>query len=299
MTQMIMMNADKKKFVMFPEYYFQNISLSATIINNQRHQRSILLNLFCYWLLLNGFIVENISASIDGALSKSNRLAQSQKNEEALNVLLDAAVKHPGNDKINFNLGNSFYRLNNFDEAIQSYQQVIKIGQSPYLSESFYNLGNAYFRQGKLREALAAYEKTLQLAPNDEDAKFNLELVKREIKRRLNEEKKRQEEQKKSPPENKDSETGKDETGKMNSEKQQEDRDKKETKGKSEENGKDPGEKGEKGEPAGAAKSQKGQALSKEEANQLLNAVEEDPKKFSKKRIEGTLPAGDADEKDW
>jgi tetratricopeptide (TPR) repeat protein len=258
-------------------------------------------NQLLYGLLITiGFSSAPLFASIDGALSKSNRLAQAQKNEEALNVLLDAAVKYPGNDKVNFNLGNIFYRLNNFDEAIQSYQQVIKVGQSPYLSESFYNLGNAYFRQGKLQEALAAYEKTVQLSPKDQDAKFNLELVKKEIKRRLNEEKKRQEEQNKSPQDNKENETGKDESGKNNSPKQQRDQDKKENKDQSGEQGQDPGEKKEKDEQAGATKNQKGQALSKEEANQLLNAVEEDPKKFSKKRIEGTLPASEySDERDW
>ena len=45
-------------------------------------------------------------------------------------------------------------------------------------ARSLYNLGNAMAYQGKLDAAIDAYEKTLELDPGDEDAKYNLELVK-------------------------------------------------------------------------------------------------------------------------
>ena len=45
-------------------------------------------------------------------------------------------------------------------------------------ARSLYNLGNAMAYQGKLDAAIDAYEKTLELDPDDEDAKYNLELVK-------------------------------------------------------------------------------------------------------------------------
>ncbi|MCX5737523.1 MAG: tetratricopeptide repeat protein, partial [Proteobacteria bacterium] len=44
---------------------------------------------------------------------------------------------------------------------------------------ALYNLGNALAKAGKLEEAVAAYDRTLAAAPNDEDARFNRDLVKK------------------------------------------------------------------------------------------------------------------------
>jgi hypothetical protein len=40
-----------------------------------------------------------------------------------------------------------------------------------------YNLGNAYYKSGNLGRAVLNYERSLRLAPRDEDARANLELV--------------------------------------------------------------------------------------------------------------------------
>ncbi len=45
--------------------------------------------------------------------------------------------------------------------------------------DGLYNLGNALARQGKFAEAIAAWERTLELDPDDEDAAYNRDLVKR------------------------------------------------------------------------------------------------------------------------
>jgi Ca-activated chloride channel family protein len=44
---------------------------------------------------------------------------------------------------------------------------------------SQYNLGNALAKAGKLEDAVAAYDRALVAAPNDEDARFNRDLVKK------------------------------------------------------------------------------------------------------------------------
>ena len=43
--------------------------------------------------------------------------------------------------------------------------------------QSTYNLGNALARAGRLEEAIAAYDQTLEATPDNEDARFNRELV--------------------------------------------------------------------------------------------------------------------------
>lgn len=68
--------------------------------------------------------------------------------------------------------GTSHYRAGNFEAAADTFA-----GQPD--ADSQYNLGNALARQQKFDEAIAAYEKSLQQNPDNEDAKFNLELVKK------------------------------------------------------------------------------------------------------------------------
>lgn len=51
-------------------------------------------------------------------------------------------------------------------------------------AQAFYNLGNARHGGGDLQGAVRAYEDALRLAPDHEDAKFNLELTLRELERR-------------------------------------------------------------------------------------------------------------------
>lgn len=66
----------------------------------------------------------------------------------------------------------SQYKAHNFEAAEQLYSQEES-------ADSLYNLGNSLARQQKLDDAIAAYEKALELNPDLDDAKFNLDLVKK------------------------------------------------------------------------------------------------------------------------
>lgn len=57
-----------------------------------------------------------------------------------------------------------------------------------------YNRGNALAKAGKLEDALKAYDRALQLAPGDEDTRYNRKLVEDELKRQ--QEQKQQQQQK-------------------------------------------------------------------------------------------------------
>ena len=74
-----------------------------------------------------------------------------------------------------FNAGNQAYAEENYDLAIESYNQVI--AQDIFSTELYYNLGNAYYRNGDLGEAIWAYEVSLKIDPSNEDAKSNLKFA--------------------------------------------------------------------------------------------------------------------------
>jgi len=72
--------------------------------------------------------------------------------------------------------GNELYKNNQYQLAIDEYNQLIKQGYEG--ASVYYNLGNAHYRLGKIGFAILYYEKALKLSPTDEDIKHNLALAK-------------------------------------------------------------------------------------------------------------------------
>ena len=64
----------------------------------------------------------------------------------------------------------------------KNYPAAIEILKNKKDVTSMYNLGNALAKGGKIGEAIQAYEKVLQIDPNHDDAKFNLEYLKKLMK---------------------------------------------------------------------------------------------------------------------
>lgn len=143
----------------------------------------------------------------------ANRLYAEGKYEEATAAYNAALVDRPDSPEVHFNLGDSTYKQGKYEEAVSSFQKVETANDPARASRVAYNVGNATFRQGQALEqsepqkalelyaqALASYRRGLGLNPDDEDTKFNHELVTQriaELKKRLEEQKKEQEEQQK------------------------------------------------------------------------------------------------------
>jgi len=74
-----------------------------------------------------------------------------------------------------FARANKHYISGNYTEALKLYEAVIGMGkESP---ELYFNLGNSYFKLNDIAHAILNYERAHLLAPNDEDIVFNLELA--------------------------------------------------------------------------------------------------------------------------
>ncbi len=70
---------------------------------------------------------------------------------------------------------NKDYNEGSYSEAAELYQKVIDNGYES--AEVYYNLGNVFFKQNNYAAAILYYEMAKKLDPNDEDIAFNLKIA--------------------------------------------------------------------------------------------------------------------------
>jgi len=115
--------------------------------------------------------------------------------EQAMSGFVDLQVERPDDPAVALNLGSVHYQMRNYGEAERAFFGASLSTDESLREQALYNLGNSAFKQGRLEEAVELYKAALEIDPDDEDAKFNLEFVRDEIRRRHEEAQKRQQEQ--------------------------------------------------------------------------------------------------------
>ncbi len=87
-----------------------------------------------------------------------------------------------------FDMGAALYKKGEYQQAalalLKSISTKTTTPDSTLRSEALYNLGNCFYQTDSLNQALKSYAAATLLNPDDEDAKYNLELVLRKLKSR-------------------------------------------------------------------------------------------------------------------
>lgn len=275
-----------------------------------------------------------LAASLYDTVKKGNRLYQDGKFDEALKTYVDGQIEHADDLALKYNIAASHYKTKNYDEAVKGYLDVAASAKDAGLQEkSLYNCGNALYQQGKLEESIEYYKKALGLNPDDQDAKHNLEFVQEELKKRKSEAKKteqkqQQEQQQQKQDENKQQQNQqndqqgqqqeqnnqqqqaqqqqgeKKEQEKAAQQKQQQEQKEEQARAgeqKPEEQKQAQGQLGTADKKEGEAQAvpQQARQMTKEEAQQLLNSIEENRGKFAKKKAQEEAAGQYRPEKDW
>jgi len=133
--------------------------------------------------LLLGFggpLVENVR--------RGNQLFREGKYGEAMDAYIEAQVTAPEDPRLDYNIGNALYKQEKYKEAREKFQKVLNAQDSSLKERALYNMGNCYVREGQaasdiqlLGNAVESYEKALELNPDDQDAKYNIEVVRKMI----------------------------------------------------------------------------------------------------------------------
>jgi len=104
--------------------------------------------------------------------------------DQALRGFEDHQTERPEDPELSLNVGAAHYKLNDFEAADGQFYRAAAIGNDELRAQALYNLGNSAYRQDKLEDAVDFYMASLEANPDDLDAKFNLEFVREEMRRR-------------------------------------------------------------------------------------------------------------------
>lgn len=85
--------------------------------------------------------------------------------------------------KSNFNLGNTTYKQERYEEAVDHYLNAAnKISDKLIASDNYFNLGNAYFKNEQYEEAIDSYKQSIRANPENDEARYNLLMLKLALK---------------------------------------------------------------------------------------------------------------------
>ena len=114
------------------------------------------------------------------------------KYEQALKEY-EQLLKRKGDDpRLHFNAGAAAYRNQQFEEAAKQFNATLASPDLKLQGSAYYNEGNALYHLGERNDdpkkrteawekAIQDYQSTVKLNPQDTDAKFNREFVKRKL----------------------------------------------------------------------------------------------------------------------
>lgn len=99
----------------------------------------------------------------------------------AVNAYQAAQVAAPDQPEPYFNAASAYAETGELDKAIDALQQALKTANDNLAEQAYYNLGNVFFKMKHFPEAVQAYQQALLRDPSDDDARHNLELALKQI----------------------------------------------------------------------------------------------------------------------
>ena len=126
---------------------------------------------------------------------------EEKKYEQALQAFLSAKGVKPELAQLKNNTASTLYQLKKYKTALEEFSKIDPERSGISKSEFLYNLGNIFFRLNQYQKALESYKNSLILNPDDINAKKNYELALKKLEEQKN---KQSQDQKRNPEKEKE-----------------------------------------------------------------------------------------------
>lgn len=129
----------------------------------------LIIFLFIGWLSVLGQSEKNF-------IREGNKLYENDKFIDSEINYRKSLEKNAGSIEGTFNLGDALYKQGKYEEAAQQFKSITdneKLNKD-ILAKAYHNLGNSLLKERKFEESINAFKKALKSQPNDIDTKYNL-----------------------------------------------------------------------------------------------------------------------------
>lgn len=211
-----------------------------------------------------------------------------EEYDKALTEFLAGLDKSPDRPELRYDLGAALYRLQQFPQAAEAFNKAAAKKNPKVAGDAWFNLGNALFNAQKFDDAVKAYKNALLLKHDDQDAKHNLELALRA--RQV------QQQQQQSGQDSTRQQQQQQQQGQQQQQQQQQDKEKQQEQQQAQ------AAQDSSGAPPDSAQQQQMEQqgpMSREEAMQLLQALEGDEQEAQKEKLIRQFGQPKQVEKDW
>ncbi len=95
-----------------------------------------------------------------------------------------------------YNMGNSYYRQGKYEEASQYFKMAADRAEDEETkAKAYHNLGNSLFKQKELEKSIEAYKHALLNQPKDEESRYNLAYAQQLLQEQQQQEQEQEQEQ--------------------------------------------------------------------------------------------------------
>ena len=99
--------------------------------------------------------------------------------DQAKTRFIEAQLDDPEDPRLYYNIGTAAYKTGDLELAARQFKRAAQAEDAALRQNARYNLANTRYRQGDLENAIEEYEALLEEFPQDQQAKENLEFVRK------------------------------------------------------------------------------------------------------------------------
>jgi tetratricopeptide (TPR) repeat protein len=138
-------------------------------------KRSILLSVFITWSMMSqAQSLPSVQKEKAATRAGNSEFGKANYPEAESNYRKALELKN-NMPEATFNLGDAVYEQKRFEEAGKQFQLSAQTNADAGVkAKAYHNLGNSLLQQKKWEDAIRAYKNALKLNPGDQDTKYNL-----------------------------------------------------------------------------------------------------------------------------